>query len=66
MNWDRIEGQWKQLKGQAQMRWGRITDDDWSVIEGSREALVGKLQSLYGKSKDDIEREVDEWSRTTW
>jgi uncharacterized protein YjbJ (UPF0337 family) len=66
MNWDRIAGQWRQLKGQAQMRWGRITDDDWTLIEGSRDALIGKLQSLYGRSKDEIEREVDEWSRTTW
>ena len=64
MNWDRIEGKWKELKGEAQMRWGRLTDGDWATIQGRREALVGKLQSLYGKSKDEIEREVDDWSRT--
>src|SRR5512138_120889 len=61
MNWDRIEGQWKQLKGQAQQRWGKLTDDDWDLIQGKREELVGKVQSLYGKKKDDAEREVDAW-----
>lgn len=66
MNWDRIEGKWRELKGQALMRWGKLTDGDWAVIDGQREALVGKLQSLYGKSKDEVEREVDDWSRTTW
>ena len=64
MNWDRIEGQWRQLKGQAQQKWGKITDDDWDLIQGKRVELVGKIQSLYGKRRDEAEREVDEWGRT--
>jgi len=63
MNWDRIEGQWKQLKGQAIQKWGKLTDDDWNVIEGKRENLVGRVQELYGKRKDEAERDVDDWSR---
>lgn len=63
MNWDRIEGQWKQLKGNAQERWGKLTDDDWDVIAGQREGLVGRVQELYGKQRDQAERDVDEWSR---
>lgn len=63
MNWDRIEGQWKQLKGKALQRWGKFTDDDWDQMEGKREELVGKVQSLYGKQKDQAERDVDEWIR---
>ena len=61
MNWDRIEGQWKQFKGQAQQQWGKLTDDDWDLIQGKREELIGRVQSLYGKKKDDAEREVDAW-----
>ena len=63
MNWDRIEGQWKQFKGQAQQRWGKLTDDDIDRIDGKREELVGRLQSRYGKARDEAEREADEWSR---
>jgi uncharacterized protein YjbJ (UPF0337 family) len=63
MNWDRIEGQWKQLKGKAIQKWGKLTDDDLDVIEGKRENLVGRVQELYGKRKDEAEREVDDWSR---
>lgn len=29
MNGDRIEGHWKQLRGQAIEQWGQLTDDDW-------------------------------------
>jgi uncharacterized protein YjbJ (UPF0337 family) len=59
MNWDRIEGQWKQFKGQAQQKWGKLTDDDLDLIK-----VVGRIQSLYGKQKDEAEREVDDWGRT--
>lgn len=64
MNWDRIEGQWKQVKGKAQQRWGKLTDDDLDVIQGKREQLVGQVQTLYGRRRDEAEAEVDEWTRT--
>jgi uncharacterized protein YjbJ (UPF0337 family) len=25
MNWDRIEGNWKQFKGKAKQKWGELT-----------------------------------------
>ncbi|MDO9481819.1 MAG: general stress protein CsbD, partial [Hydrogenophaga sp.] len=28
MNWDTIQGNWKQLTGQAKQQWGKLTDDD--------------------------------------
>ena len=37
MNWDRIEGNWKQLKGRVRERWGKLTDQDLTAIEGKRE-----------------------------
>ena len=44
MNWDQIEGNWKQIKGEAQAQWGKLTNDDLDVAAGNREKLVGKLQ----------------------
>ncbi len=46
MNWDNIEGNWKQLKGRIQAKWGKLTDDDLDRIEGKREQLVGRRQEL--------------------
>ena len=62
MNWDTVEGNWKQWKGKAKEQWGQLTDDDWDVVEGKRDQLVGRIQERYGKSKDDAEREVDRWA----
>jgi uncharacterized protein YjbJ (UPF0337 family) len=64
MNWDRIEGNWKQVKGAAKVQWGKLTDDDFDVIEGRRDKLVGRIQEEYGVAKDEAERQVDNWSRT--
>ena len=59
MNWDIVEGNWKQIKGSVKEKWGELTDDDLDVVEGKRDKLVGKVQEKYGKSKDEAEREVD-------
>jgi uncharacterized protein YjbJ (UPF0337 family) len=61
MNWDRIEGNWKQFSGKAQQQWGKLTNDDLDVVEGRRTELVGKIQERYGVGKDEAERQVDCW-----
>ncbi|HEV7220009.1 MAG: CsbD family protein [Terriglobales bacterium] len=64
MNWDRIEGQWKQMKGSAKERWGKLTDDDLNVIGGKKDQLVGRVQERYGIAKDEAQTQVDEWNKT--
>ena len=66
MNWDRIEGNWKQVRGQIKEKWGKLTDDDLDVIAGQRDQFVGKLQDLYGTAKDRIESDIDEFCRTAY
>ncbi len=61
MDWNRIEGNWKQFTGKAKAQWGKLTDDDLQVINGRREQLEGKLQERYGYGKDQIRNEVDNW-----
>ncbi|MGH6623319.1 MAG: CsbD family protein [Burkholderiaceae bacterium] len=62
MNWDRVEGNWKQFKGKVKEQWGNLTDDQIDKIEGRRETLVGLVQERYGIAKDEAERDVDSWS----
>jgi uncharacterized protein YjbJ (UPF0337 family) len=62
MNWDQIEGTWKQVRGRVREQWGKLTDDDLDVVAGRRDALIGKIQERYGKARDDVDREVQDWS----
>jgi uncharacterized protein YjbJ (UPF0337 family) len=61
MNWDIIQGKWKELKGQAKEKWGKLTDDDLDRIEGKRDQLVGRVQQKYGVAKDEAERQVEQF-----
>jgi len=58
MNWDVIEGNWKQFKGHVKEKWGRLTDDNLEAIAGKRDQLTGKIQETYGITKDQAERQV--------
>ena len=57
MDWDRVQGSWKQLTGRVKEKWGKLTDDDLTAINGRRDQLEGKIQS----AKDQVRRDVDDW-----
>ncbi len=61
MNWDRLEGQWKQRRGKAVYHWGKTMNDELSAVLGKYEELVGKLQEKYGIAKDEARHRVDDY-----
>lgn len=63
MNWDRVEGEWKQWKGKVKEQWGKITDDDLDRIAGKRDQLLGKVQETYGVARDEADRQIREWEK---
>jgi uncharacterized protein YjbJ (UPF0337 family) len=64
MNWDQVEGHWKQLTGKVNERWGKLTDDDLTAIEVKKDQPAGKLQERYGFAREQAERELDAFART--
>ena len=58
MNWDIVEGDWKQFKGKVKAQWGKLTDDQLDVIAGKRVELAGKVQESYGITKDEAEKQI--------
>src|SRR5689334_20361522 len=61
MDWNRVEGNWKQVKGKVKEQWGKLTDDDLDRIAGKRDQLEGKIQERYGIEKDRVRRDIDDW-----
>lgn len=61
MNWDRIEGQWKQIRGSIRERWGDLTDDHIDQAAGQRDKFVGIIQERYGITRDEADKQVREW-----
>lgn len=58
MNWDTVQGNWKQFKGKVKAQWGKLTDDELDVIAGKRTELAGRIQTSYGLSKDEAEKQL--------
>ena len=52
MNWDQIEGKWKQMHGAVRKQWGKLTDDDLEFMAGSKDQFVGRLQERCGIKKE--------------
>ena len=61
MNTDTLKGQWHQVKGEAKVRWGKLTDNDLDQIAGNTEKLVGLVQERYGYERERAEKEVKEF-----
>ncbi len=59
METERLEGNWEELKGKLQERWGRLTDDDMDVIDGQKKILVGKLMDKYGMSEEAATKAIE-------
>ena len=48
MDWDRIQGNWRQVSGKAKEQWGKLTDDDITRIEGQSNHVSGKIKDPHG------------------
>jgi uncharacterized protein YjbJ (UPF0337 family) len=62
MNWEQVEGKWKQYSEKVKEKWGKLTDDDLEQIRGKRDQLVGKIQERYGIAKEAAESQINEFS----
>ena len=60
MNWDRIEGNWKQVKGSVHQRWGNLTGNQLEVTLGKRTKISGEIQEIFGIAKDS-NKSVSAW-----
>ena len=58
MNWEQIQGNWKQFTGHVKERWGKLTDDELTEIDCRRDSFIGRLQEKYGYDKERAEKEL--------
>lgn len=64
MDWNQVEGNWREFKGRVKEKWGKLSDDDLNIINGRREQLEGKIQQRYGLAKEQIRKDIDDWYRS--
>lgn len=59
MNWDQVQGNFKQYGARIKQKWAKLTDDDLQLLSGKKDELLGRLQERYGWEKDKAEKELD-------
>ena len=64
MNWERVEGNWKDFQGKVLQQWSKLTNDDLHQVKGRRDALLGILQARYGIARQAAEHQLEDWMRT--
>jgi uncharacterized protein YjbJ (UPF0337 family) len=58
VNTDILEGKWKQIRGHAKQRWGKLTDSDLDKANGKADELAGLLQEKYGYTTEKAHEEI--------
>lgn len=56
---DKMKGNWNQMKGKIQQKWGDLTDDDLQYEEGKENELMGRIQEKTGESKENVKQFID-------
>lgn len=59
MNQQTLAGNWKQLRGKLQERWGELTDDELDEAEGNFDQVIGLIQQKTGEARESIEQALD-------
>ena len=63
MDWDEIERNWTELKGEVKQHWSKLTDEDVEFVKGKYAELLGLLQERYGHAKEQADREINDWAK---
>ena len=63
MDWNAIEGMWKETKTKIQAKWSKLTDEDLDLIGGRRDRLEIKIHQRYGFAPSHVSKEIDDWVR---
>lgn len=66
INEDTVKGKWKEVKGDIQKMWGKITDDELDQAQGDLKSLSGIIQRRYGESKEAVDTKLNNYFSETW
>jgi uncharacterized protein YjbJ (UPF0337 family) len=64
MNKFQIKGNWNQIKGKLQEKYGNLTDEDLTFYEGEEEDLLDRLQMRLGLSREEVRRQIEDAQQT--
>jgi uncharacterized protein YjbJ (UPF0337 family) len=61
VNRNRLEGSWKQFRGNLKEWWGRLAHDPQCESAGRHERIAGRVLERYGISTEESARQLKEF-----
>lgn len=58
VNEDVAKGKWREIKGEVQKTWGKLTDDELEKTKGEYNAIRGLVQQRYGEAKEKYDAKL--------
>lgn len=52
LNENTLKGKWREIRGNVQKTWGKLTDDELDKTEGDMKAISGIIQQKYGEAQE--------------
>ncbi len=59
-----LKGNWNEVKGKIQERWGEVTGDELDKVEGKADQLIGLIQKKTGVAEEEINNFVSSISES--
>lgn len=53
LNQNIAQGKWREIKGEIQKAWGKLTDDEIEQTKGDLTSIGGLIQQKYGSAQED-------------
>ena len=55
-----VQGQWREIKGEIQKAWGKLTDEDLEKTKGDLKSIGSLIQQKYGETEASYGKKVSE------
>ena len=60
MNEHTVKGAWREIKGEIQQMWGKLTGEELDRADGNMTSVAGMIQQKYGHTQDEVSSKLDE------
>ncbi len=60
VNEDVLKGKWREIKGEVQKTWGKLTDDELEKTKGDYGAIRGLVQQRYGEAREKYDDKLSD------
>lgn len=58
LNENVVKGKWREIKGDVQKIWGKLTDDELEQTKGDMKAISGLIQQKYGEAQESQSKKL--------